>query len=366
MTILFISHLSTNIAAGLNWSVPASVNAQSIIDYVLWINMTDCFMPHWAKVKAYHNINEYGGRLDTLDCLPTPYKHPDMVVFEGFYYMDDVRIAKMLRKKKVPYMIIPRGSLTNQALHNHAWLKKWVAHKLFFDDFVKNATVIQYLTRQEANDSIKRFHTPYFIIPNGFDTPQKRKTTFSKAQLRAVFIGRLDMFHKGIDLLLEAMTQLHTDLAREHFFLDIYGPRRYDFYKIEKEIVHRNISDIAAIHDEVCGEGKEKVLLDADVFILTSRFEGHPMGLIEALAYGLPCMVTPGTNMSEEIGSADAGWTCKGNVKDISKTLFQIMKEKGLLENKGANGRELSLTYNWDKLALRLHQELDGVISTKK
>ena len=324
--------------------------------------MTDRFMPHWARVKAYHNIREFGGKLDTLDCLPTPYNNPDMVVFEGFYYMDDVRIAKMLRKKKVPYMIIPRGSLTNLALHNHAWFKKWVAHKLYFDGLVKHATVIQYLTRQEAYDSIKRFRTPYFIIPNGFDTPQKKKTAFSKKQLRAVYIGRLDMFHKGIDLLLEAMTQLHTVLEREHFFLDIYGPRRYDFYKIEKEIEQRNISDIAAIHDEVSGKEKEKVLLDADVFIMTSRFEGHPMGLIEALAYGLPCMVTPGTNMSEEIESADAGWTCKGNVEEISKTLLRIIEEKELFEKKGANGKELSLSYNWDKLALRFHQEIERII----
>lgn len=35
MKILYISHLNTNIASGLNWSVPASVSAQSKIDEVL-------------------------------------------------------------------------------------------------------------------------------------------------------------------------------------------------------------------------------------------------------------------------------------------------------------------------------------------
>lgn len=358
MNILYISHLSTNIAAGLNWSVPASVKAQSEMDDVLWVNMTDVLMPHWTQVEVYHNVREYDGKIASLECLPHPFNKPDVVVFEGFYYMDDVRIAKMVRKKNIPYIIIPRGSLTKLALHNHAWFKKWVAHKLFFDGFVNNATAIQYLTKQEADDSTARFHTPFFVIPNGVNTPEKWKKSYSGKGIRAVFIGRLDMFHKGLDLLLEALTQLHTQLLDACFSLDIYGPRRYDFDKIEKEIEHRNIGDIVLIHNEVSGEEKEKVLLDADLFVMTSRFEGHPMGLIEALSYGLPCMVTPGTNMSEEIQNADAGWTCEGSVEAIKKTILTILDEKQLFFQKGTNGRELSRVYNWNRLAEMFHESV--------
>ena len=362
MKILYISHLSTNIAAGPNWSVPAGVEAQSKIDDVLWVNMTNAVMPHWNNVSAFHNVKEFIGKSYSIDDLLTHTNQPDVVVFESFYYMDDVRMAKKLLEINIPYIIVPRGALTRQAIHNHAWLKKWVAHKLFFDSYVKNATAIQYLTKQEAADSTGRFHTPYFIIPNGFNTPKKQKASFSNEGVRAVFRGRLDMFHKGLDMILEALTQLHEQLKAANFFLDIYGPRRYDFDKIEKEIEQRNISDIAAIHNEVSGKEKEHVLLDADVFMMASRFEGHPMGLIEALAYGVPCMVTPGTNMFEEIYDADAGWTCQGNVDDISKTLLQIIEEKDCFGIKGQNGRELSKRYNWSQLAQLFHNELSSLL----
>ena len=361
MNILYISHLSTNIAAGLNWSVPASVDAQSKKDNVLWVNMTEKQMPHWNKVNAYHNISEFGEKKHMLQCLPKPFDNPDVVVFEGFYYMDDVRIANKLRKNRIPYIVIPRGSLTQLALRNHAWFKKKVAHFLYFDGFVKHAKYIQYLTKHEAYDSIKRFKTPYFIVPNGVSIPPIQKTIFSNDGINASFIGRLDMFHKGLDLLLDALSDIHEVLLSASFHLSIYGPRRYDFYKIQEEIERRGITDIASIHDEITGKEKEMVLLNTDLFVMTSRFEGHPMGLVEALAFGLPCFVTPGTNMYDEIKELDAGWTCHGNVDDIKKALLDIVSQKNLFPQKGANARRLSMCYDWDKLAGDFHDAISKI-----
>lgn len=362
MKILYIAHHSTNIAAGPNWSVPASVDAQSLIDEVLWINMTNVVMSHWKKIPAFHNIEEFGGTLKSLNVLPPPFDKPDIVVFESFYHMNDVRIAKMLCKEKIPYVIVPRGALTQQALHNHARFKKWIAHKLFFDGYVRHAAAIQYLTKQEAKDSVVRFNTPYFVIPNGVKSPQKVKDSFSSDQIIASFIGRLDMYHKGIDLLLDAMEMIHEELVQSRFFLTIYGPRRYDYEKINYEIASRNMGDVAKVHDEVSGEEKENVLLNSDVFIMTSRFEGHPMGLIEALSYGIPCMVTPGTNMAEEVGKFNAGWVTEGNAEKIAETLKLIIREKSCFSEKGHNGRELSKEYDWNKLAQGFHEKLETVL----
>lgn len=365
MKILYISHQSTNIAAGPNWSVPASVDAQSLIDEVLWINMTNMVMPHWKKIRVFHNIEEFGGTLNSLNVLPSPFNRPDVVVLESFYHMNDVRIAKKLRKEKIPYIIIPRGALTQQALHNHARFKKWIAHKLFFDGYVRYAAAIQYLTKQEAKDSVVRFSTPYFVIPNGVKLPQKVKNSFSPDRIIASFIGRLDMYHKGIDLLLDAMELIHKELVKSRFCLTIYGPRRYDYEKIKSEIASRNMGDVAKVYDEVSGDEKENVLLNSDLFIMTSRFEGHPMGLLEALSYGIPCMVTPGTNMAEEVGMFNAGWVTEGNAEKIAETIKQIIMEKSCFSEKGYNGRELSKDYDWNKLALKFHEELETILQNR-
>lgn len=110
---------------------------------------------------------------------------------------------------------------------------------------------------------------------------------------------------------------------------------------------------------EISGRAKEECLLNSDVFVLTSRFEGHPMGLIEALAYGVPALVTPGSNMEKEIREADAGWTCDElTVEKVVAMLQTMLAELKQLPVKSKNAIKLAEPYDWDKLAEEFHLEL--------
>lgn len=346
----------------MNWSVPARIKAQEQIDEVLWINTTQAEMPHFKETKAFTCLKDLGEEL-SLDVIPKPFDHSDLVVFEGLYFKEYLKLAKELRKQKIPYVIVPRGSMTHQAMHNHSRWKKFFAHLLYFNSFIRHAWKIQYLTKQEAADSIKQFHTPYFIVSNGVTLPIVKKEKFSENGIHAVFIGRLDIYHKGLDLLLEALTQGAEELRRAKFTLSIYGPKKYDHQLISEEIEKRGIGDFVTLNDEVSGKEKEQTLMSSDLFIMTSRFEGHPMGLIEALAYGLPCLVTPGTNMLEEVKKADAGWVCEGNVESIKDILIKVIVDKNKYDFKSLHAIELAKMYNWDNLAEDFHKELMKLIN---
>ena len=260
MNILYVAHFTVNIAAGPNWSVPARVAAQSKYDNVMLLNTTNVMMEHWKSVEAFHNLNEFGEL--HLQNLPEPFDRPDIVVFEGFNFLEHARFAKELREVDVPYIITPRGALTYEAQHNHAWLKKMLARWFVLNSYVKGAQAIQYLTKGERDSSVRMFNTPHFVLPNGFNEPMNKKSTFSTEGVKAVFIGRLDMHHKGIDLLLNAIASIKNELMCAGFSLDIYGPRRYDFFKIGETINALNIESVAELHDEVGGKEKERVLLD--------------------------------------------------------------------------------------------------------
>lgn len=365
MNLLYLSHLSNNVFAGPNYSVPAGIKAQQKYDNCFWINLTDSFQPHWGHVEAYHNYTEFGEKEDIIYSLPSPFNAPDVVIFEGFYNegLFDPFLAKALINRHIPYVIVPRGSLTRQAMNNHGWLKKRVAHLLFFDSYCKHALAIQFLTEQEYLDSFKNWNDNHIIIPNGFDRPNKNKASFSKQGLKMLFMGRPDKYHKGLDVLWKSMIEMRDELLQSQVTLDFYAPKgRYDYDWLERQIKAYHLESIITMHDKIEGKDKEDALLASDLFIMTSRFEGQPMGLIEALAYGIPVLVSPGTNMAKEIREANAGWVTDCDTKSIKVALQTLIREKYLLAEKGRCAGQLATQYNWDNIAKDFHNQIQRLL----
>lgn len=358
MNIVYISHLQGDIANGLAWSVPASIKAQEKIDNVLWLNTSDAFLVHWSNVLSFCKSK----RLISLSHLSAPFNKPDVVIFEGFYDdIYDILLGFWLQRKNIPYVIIPRSALTYKAFHNHAYLKKRIAHTLFYDSYIKRAHALQYLTQRECEDTKKIFECNYFIVPNGIDLPQTTKE-FHEGEhgIHAVFVGRIDIYQKGLDILLDAMAEIKDDLVSHQFELIIYGPVAQDYDKVVNLIKGKGLDDIIRMGGQIYK--KEKALLAADLFILTSRFEGLPMGLLEALSYGLPCAITDGSNMKQEIEASNAGWTADNNKDSVKSMLLQVLAEKDKIEEKGVNARSLSQKYDWNRIALKTHEELKRLL----
>ena len=355
MNLLFISHLSGKKSAGPCWSVPARIKAQTVIDNVFWLNWGNAELDHWKDTGVFHKS------VDILNCdlqnLPTPFNNPDLVIFEGFYSLDSAKFARKLERVGIPYIINPRGSLTKQARSNGSKWKKQIAHWLYFDRFIKNASSIQFLTKQEYEDSIFGCKN-HFLLPNGFSTPSTIKSSFSKDVIKVVFIGRIDIYHKGLDILVEACFPIAETLRKAGVIFDIYGPLNDNAEKLKSLLREKGLDDMFELKGETSGKDKEQVLLNADAFVLTSRFEGHPMGLIEALAYGLPAIVTVGSNMKEEIEVADAGWACETSVESVRNGLLKMIEEKDCFIVKSINAAILAKKYDWNVLAKRLHEEL--------
>ncbi len=365
MKILFISHLGNDRAAGLCWSVPASVAAQQKYDDCFWINTNSVEFEHWRNVSAFHRLDELGDKL-SLSTIASVFSRPDVVLFEGFYHPEAVRFSWQLRRNKIPYIIIPRSSLTEAAFHNHGflnYLKKKAAVFLLLKGFTRHALAIQYLTNKEFLDSGQSWNSHNFIIPNGIVLPEVCKTVYSRDSIKGAYIGRPSLYQKGLDLLINACKSIHEELRQACFTIDCHMPSKNDFEKVVELINTNDVSDILVVKPAVYGVDKEDALLYSDVFIMTSRFEGHPMGLIEAMSYGLPVGVTEGTNMADQILAANAGWITESSVSGVIDMLRRIMNEKDLYVSKGKNARLLAAEFEWDKLAQRLHNNVLSLIS---
>ena len=361
MNILYLSHLGGAAYAGPTYSVPKQIEAQSKIDNVFWYNAVSKSPEEWKKYEYYHDLNDYPG--ESIYKLPEPFNHPDLIVVELFYNMTKSRFLRELVRGKIPYVIIPRGELTRQAQKRKS-LKKRIANLLICKKYAKRAAAIQYLTEQEYRDSGDSWNKKAIIIPNGITMPESVKTSFTENGIKCVSIGRLEPYQKGLDLLIGACSQIKSELINANCTIDIYGPdvdgKRSE---LEESVRSNGLEDIIYFHDAVYGADKEKVLLEHDVFVIPSRFEGHPMALIEAMSYGLPCIATTGSNIRKEIEQYNAGWTAQNSVDDVNKALLDMIKSASQISQKGFAAGILAQEFEWNTIAIKQCKCYEEIIS---
>lgn len=360
MNILYISKLSGNMWAGPNNSVPAQVIAQAKVDNVFWYNINHNTKTTWEESGVFYNLKDYPNK--RISELPKPFSKPDLVIFEGIYAYPFSPLAYEVKKLNIPYILIPRSELTKKA-QRHKPLKKIIGNIIFFKYFIRKAAAIQYLTKEEYNDSASKWNSKHLIIPNGIKKRECVRRSLNQTKLKGIYIGRIEIYQKGLDMLVEACEKTKNEMRMNNCTIDLYGPDREGAKKkLTAMISEAGVEDLITINDGIFDEEKAEIQKNADFFIMTSRFEGHPMGLIEALSYGLPCLVTAGTNMRKEIEKADAGWAANINVDSIKEALHKLLNDRKNFQDKSLNALKLSQKYNWDKLAAISHEKYTNLL----
>ena len=359
MIILYITSLGNNRSAGLTYSVPAQVSAQAKIDTVKWVNLKNVSVNAWEETGCYQ-VCENPKNFHVTN-MEAPFNKPDLVIFESFNIYEHTRIAKELRKTNIPYIIVPRATLTEGA-QKVKHLKKIIANILFLNKYARNALAIQYLTEQEHLDSGDKWNNHHLIIPNGVTMRERREVSGSIR--RIVFIGRFNVNHKGIDLFIEACGRYKDLIQEKNIIIDMYGSRNNGEMEQVQELIKKNhMEGVIHPYDTVFEKEKEEILLNSDIFVMTSRFEGLPMGLLEAMAYSLPCFVTRGTNMADKVGSFNAGWACETDVDSIAKTLKDLLlADTETVKEKSYQAYNLAKEYDWYKLAKEAHDKYSQLI----
>ncbi|NQU23955.1 MAG: glycosyltransferase [Candidatus Nealsonbacteria bacterium] len=288
--------------------------------------------------------------------LPPPFDRPDVVVLHSTYIPAHAAIAARLRKAGIPYIICPRGGMMRSAQVYRGWKKK-LGNRLFFNRVVSKAAALQFLTQGEAEQSVD-WQRPMFVVGNGVALPSESdlSSAGTASPLRLVFIGRLAVEIKGLDLLVEGCAAVRPELIRRDARIELHGP---DFRGGERTlrgmIVERQLEEIVTVDGAVGGPQKQALLQRTDVFIHTSRWEGHPNAVLEALAYGVPCLLTRATNMADEVAAAGAGWSVESTPKAIAEGIGEILAcDRNKLAEMGGRARDLVVNrYGWDRVASR-------------
>jgi glycosyltransferase involved in cell wall biosynthesis len=261
-----------------------------------------------------------------------------------------------------PVAIAPRGMLDVWSLDQKR-LKKRVALELAWQEFFDTCTLIHALNPSEAA-AIARLglRAPVRIVGNGVFPEQfvdPESDTAFRASIPALgvapyvlFLGRLH-HKKGCDHLLEAFGVLCA-AGQPGPHLVLAGPDGGVRRSLEQRVVRLGLSGRVHFPGALYGRLKWSALAGASCFCLPSRQEGFSMAVLEALASGVPTVVSHECNFPE-VSSAGAGRVVALDAAAIAAALAELLAD----DAERARIRELARRfvferYDWSVLATRM------------
>lgn len=273
---------------------------------------------------------------------------------------------------KIPYLIAPRGMLEPWALNYKAW-KKRSYYKLLELPALNGASGIHTLATSEA-EKIRSLclKTSVFTVPNGIHKRDFQKLVDSDVFYQAfpalknkkfiLFLGRLDP-KKGFDLLASAFSRVVAKYPDIH--LVVAGPDNIGFLTtIKKYFEDAQCLSSVTFTGLLEGNLKLSALTAASLYVAPSYSEGFSMSVLEAMASGLPCVITTGCNFPEA-AECNAAQIVSPDAEEVSKAILRFLDDTAFAARTGTLARELVLgKYTWDSVAQKLLFVFDEIVSS--
>lgn len=297
----------------------------------------------------------------------------DIAHLHGTFVPELARIGAALRTCNVPYVVSAHGSLNPHALRLKAW-KKRPYFSLIERKLLRHAAAVHLFSKAEQGYLHRLgLRVRSFVIPNGVtpipdldaELPNALEVLVPAARgtAKLLFLGRLSPSHKGLDLLIPAFAEALKSLGPNAATLFLVGPaERRTAITLRRLAERLGIEQRVVFLDAIYGEHKLRILQGCDLFVHTSRFEGMPMAVLEAVACGKPCLVTPETNLGEFIADYRAGRVVRPIAQDIAAGLVGLIRDRREWPEMGRNAKRLaSEQLNWEIIAAKMAKEYVGI-----
>ncbi len=256
------------------------------------------------------------------------------------------------RARGIPYIVRPLGTLDPWSLDHHSRRKRllmWLGARRM----LTAATSVHYTTREERDLAEGRL--PW--LPRGSVAPLGVDDRFfaspdSCGRAPAVLtMARLDP-KKGIDLLIAAFHAVAGQGPLAHWRLVVAGDGAPSYVASLRRLA---ASGAACGRIEfpgwVDGDRRMAVLRSARVFALPSQQENFGIALAEAMASGLPAVVTPGVNLANDLTAEGAGWLSDRRPDAIADTLRLALASDEDIARRRAAARQFAERFRWTRVA---------------
>lgn len=330
-------------------------------------------------VRARNLSNALRGRLN----LSTPHgmaalarsliveRRIDLVHCHELRTVENLRVAPVAEALDVPVVVSPHGTLptsTGRPAFKRAW------DRLLGGRLLPRCDAAIALTRDEAADAralwaARGIDIPIHIVPNGvhldeFAVPPARDTARARWNLGegpvVLFLGRLHA-RKGVQLLLPAFAGALRQVPEARLL--VAGPDEGMLAALTAQARDLALGERVLFTGLLTGPDRLAALAAADLFALPAVGEGFSMAVLEALACGLPVLLTPGCHFPEA-AEAGAGVVVPREVEPLRAALVALLPDTARRAAMGRAARKLvEARYTWPQIVAQMAAAYAAVIA---
>lgn len=274
----------------------------------------------------------------------------DVVLVHGIWQYSSFGAWRALRRQHLPYLVYPHGMLDPwfKKAYPLKHMKKWLYWPWGEYRVLRDAQAVLFTCEQErvlaresfwlykCNEVVVNYGT---ALPLGDANAQREQFWTKFPELRqkpfVLFLGRLHA-KKGCDLLLAAFAEI---AARQDLRLVMAGPDQVNWQRqLVKQARKYGIDQRITWTGMLTGDVKWGAFKCAQVFVLPSHQENFGLAVVEALACGLPVLISNKVNIWREIQQDGAGFvaddTLEGTLNLLTRWLQTPDEDKQIMSYK--------------------------------
>jgi glycosyltransferase involved in cell wall biosynthesis len=274
----------------------------------------------------------------------------DLVHIHALFSCASTAAAFWSRRSGIPYIVRPLGVLNRWGMQNrHPYLKQF-SFRLIERRILARAARVHYTSEQErAEATALGIAQKAAIIPNAVDITSGSVCRL-KGQFRSrypqlvgrrviLFLSRLDA-KKGLDLLLPAFARIRFHCSSVSLVLAGEGNPTF-VARLQKQAVCLGIDTDLVWTGLLTDEDKWEALADASMLVLPSYSENFGVAVVEAMAAGVPVVISDQVGIHREVSEAEAGVVVPCDEGKLSQALCALVDDERARLRMGSNGRRL-------------------------
>ena len=293
---------------------------------------------------------------------------PDIVHITGMWIPIHQLWTLEISRADIPYVISTHGNLSplgmnvrfgeKSQLLSRIWAKKlW--HKIFDLPLLRHAQGIHVHSIYEQDLLKASGFQNVFVVPNGIESDwvgtHDGRPRIRHQPITFLHLGRLDIYHKGLDIICDALEKCKKKGINKKMKVIFVGPTVNDSSLVLKRLASKLGDGLLEVRDAVHGKEKEDLFDETDYFFNLYRFAGMAIAPSEALAKGIPLVATREGHFGDWVDESGFGYRVPLDGESLFRTINVILDSSiAHYQSLSEQALRFSRTYSWDKVAADL------------